>query len=179
VLEAKSGLEITVRQRTRGKPLEWAPEAGEIPDGPFWLERSDRPGAPSESPGSPTEDNHDVAVAIGVSRPCIDDVEHYLRAAAVPVSRILDATVYPEPGQHSVRSGAHALHLAHTLERLIRSRTLAERYGTLHLFASAPNALLFFLGQFARPFGRVQLYEHDFDSTEPGKYMPSLCLPPR
>jgi|GEM_PF-3565920 len=78
-------------------------------------------------------------------------------------------------GQRSIQSGAHAL--AHNLDQRIRSRTIAERYGTLHPFASAPNALLLFLGQLSRPFGRIQLHEHDFDATEPGAYTPSLRLP--
>jgi hypothetical protein len=60
----------------------------------------------------------------------------------------------------------------------IRSRTVRERKGVLHLFSAAPNAFLFFLGQLSRGFGRVQLYEYDFDRNIPGAYSLSIQLPP-
>ena len=68
--------------------------------------------------------------------------------------------------------------LAHQLALLIRERTREEQEGTLHLFISAPNAVLFFLGQLARGFGKVQLYEHTYPSDKVGDYRPSLLLSP-
>ena len=70
------------------------------------------------------------------------------------------------------------MELAQKLTNIIRRRTREERKGTLHLFISAPNALLFYLGQLALGFGRVQLYEHNFRSGHVGAYRPSLYLPP-
>jgi hypothetical protein len=38
--------------------------------------------------------------------------------------------------------------------------------------------MLFFLGQLSQGIGRIQLYEHDFFSGQPGAYSPSILLPP-
>jgi hypothetical protein len=74
----------------------------------------------------------------------------------------------------------HALELAQDLSLKIRRRSAEERSKPLHLFAAAPNALLFFLGQLAKSFGEVQLYEQrEFPAKKPGNYVPSLRLPVR
>jgi CHAT domain/SMODS-associated and fused to various effectors sensor domain len=170
MLEAKSGLDVTVRQRTQGKPayFDLRPDDGSAPSGRLWRKQKQ----------APASKRSDVALAVSVTWPIIEDVRHYLRREKIRVGRTLDATISPRPGSRSVRGGGHALELAQELVLLTRSRSIAERSGTLHLFASAPNALLFYLGQLGRGLGRVQLYEHDFESAEPGAYRPSMFFTP-
>lgn len=172
VLEAKSGLDVRVRQRTHTQgEREWHPNEGEVPAGPMWLDRPDLPVHPGAS---------DFAVALSVTHKGVAEVvEKQARHQGLPIRRILDATVAPEPGQRSVRGGAHLLHLAEALLPRLRERAPEEREGRLHVFYAGPNALQLYLGQLARPLGRIVLYEHDFEKPQAeAPYTQSIELPP-
>ncbi|HTQ79572.1 MAG TPA: SAVED domain-containing protein [Thermoanaerobaculia bacterium] len=166
-LNSKSGFDITLRQRGQ-RAGEWRADAGAAVEGPFFAEEPDRLRDVAAL---------DVALAVGISNPVVEDVEAYLNRTGWPVRRILPATLAKGTGQGGVRDGLHAMVLAEDLAQRIRRRTSAEREGVLHLFISAPNALLFFLGQIARNFGRVQLYEYEFGTGRLGAYRPSILLP--
>lgn len=168
ILERKSGLEITVRQRLRNGVRNWTPDAGPLPEGPYWQAEEDLVLDASA---------RDVAVAVGLTLPVLDDVRIYLEREKLPVRRILPATLAPEPSDSGVQTGAHAVALAQALALRIRARTAEERAGTLHLFIAGPNAFLFYLGQLARGLGRIQLYEYDYDAGTPGGYRASIVLP--
>lgn len=164
-LEAKSGIAVSVVQRGLRGTEEWfSVQPGAVPEGPLWQE-----------PESQVRDSesHDMAAAVSVTHPALQDAEDYLETSSVAVRRILHVAVHSGPSPRSVRDGAHALLLAHALARLLRGRTREERRGTLHLFAAAPNALLVFLGQLSPALGAVQLYEYDFPE---GPYWPSFLL---
>lgn len=167
-LEAKSGLDLTILQRTQKGAFDWRKGAGPSSDEPFWKDEENLPRSVDAS---------DVAVAVSLSRQVFQDVEFYLDQAGLAVSRILPATLDPAPAQTGVRDWDHSLQLAQQLEARIRSRSVQERLGTVHIFASAPNVFMFHLGQLARGFGAIQLYEYDFDTNKPGSYLSSLRLP--
>jgi hypothetical protein len=172
VLQAKSGLDIGFLQGGRGGPPEpWGPRDGSAPGAdPLWLDASDI----AEDPQA-----IDVAIALSLTTPITSQVQEHLPAAGTRVHRLISAEIAPRAGQQAVRGGEHSLHLADDVAYRAMQRTPQERRGTLHLFAAAPNAFLFYLGQLARPFGRVQLYEFGLDDTKwPGQYVPSLVLPP-
>jgi hypothetical protein len=170
VLNAKSGLDITLRQRVRGGGVQEWPVAPVAPDQEtLFRKRRDLPGDLKVN---------DVAAAISITRPVLVDVQHYLASTSLAVRRTLPIELASGPSWSGVRDGLHALRLAEVLASRLGSRTAQERYGVLHLFAAAPNALLFFLGQLSYGFGRIQLYEHDFESGLPGAYIPSILLPP-
>ncbi|RPH56466.1 SAVED domain-containing protein, partial [bacterium] len=118
-------------------------------------------------------------LAVSTTHDVLEDVTLYLKRSKTAVGRIVPLTIHPQPGPTAVErgDGLHALQLAQDLSLRIRARSPQERARPLHLFAAAPNALLFFLGQLARSFGEVQLYEHDFGSGKPGAYVRSLRLP--
>jgi hypothetical protein len=166
-LEAKSGLDITIRQRTKAGTVEWHAVAGPSAEEKLFLDQEDLPGKARA---------RDVAFALGVTHPVLEDTQIYLKKSRLAVRRILPATLAPTPAPLGVRDGLHALQLAEVIASKMRDRTIQERQGILHLFAAAPNALLFFLGQLSRGLGRIQLYEHDFGG-EPGAYSPSILLP--
>lgn len=172
LLDAKSGLDVGVRQRTMGEgEFEWRPKEGAVPDGSLWLERPDI----DLAAGDP-----DVAVALSVSQPGVAaQVRAYLRRKSLPVGRIVDAAIAPVPGARSVHSGAHALQLAQALVSRLRVRHAHEREGALHLFCAAPNALVFYLGQLSRSLGNIFLYEYPFGAKGSyGRYQRSIELPP-
>jgi hypothetical protein len=170
ILEAKSGADVRVRQRTKDHgEREWYAADGSAPEVPLWLDRPDI----QLSKKAPA-----VALALAVSVPEVaGHVEAFIRSKKLPVGRIIDAVV-PEPGPHAVLGGAHALRLAETLLPRLLLRHPHERSGKLHLFCSAPNALVFYLGQIARSLGRVVLYEFAFETEDSyGRYQPSIELP--
>ncbi len=171
VLEVKSGLEIAVRQRGQRQNFEWWPGDDTEQPEPLWCEIPDQIRDPEGS---------DVALALSASNDVLSDVEKYLERSGLRVTRLVHARVAPNPGQGAIAGGDHCLQLARRLALIASGRSPAERSGTLHLFSSAPNSLLFYLGQLSRSFGRVQLYEYpDFGKPDSfGHYEPSLRLPP-
>lgn len=167
-LEAKSGLDVTLLQKSQRGVHAWRAEAGPARQGPLWRQEPDL----VLDPKKPA-----VAMAVSATHGVLTDVETYLRRSRKAVGRVVPMTLHPDPSLTGVEDGLHALQLAQDLSLKIRNRSAEERKKPLHLFAAAPNALLFFLGQLARSFGEVQLYEHDFPPTKAGAYMPSLRLP--
>ncbi len=169
LLEAKGGYDIELRQRGQLGVADWRAGIGASPAGePLWAIQDSVPGVP----GCP-----DVALAVGITRPVLADVEAFLGRSGIAVGRILHAACGDE-AQTAVADGAHALRLAQSLCRIIEARSLEERSGTLHLFIAAPNAVVFFLGQMARGLGRIQLYDHDLDARGVrGAYIPAFELP--
>lgn len=167
-LGTKSSLDVSIRQGGRAREQLWHGESLSLPEEPLWREERSRPGDP---------DATDTALAVSISRDVLADVKAYQKNSGLTVRRILTASLLSGPGSEGVRDGAHALQLAQSLAWKIQSRAPEERNGVLHLFASAPNGLLFFLGQLCRGLGRIQLYEHDFDSPKAGAYQPSILLP--
>jgi hypothetical protein len=174
LLEPKSGLDVRVRQRTGGVgEIDWHPKDGSEPpaDTALWLERDEIVLDPL---------GEDVAVALSVSQPDVaDDAAAFIRSEGLPVGRIVDATIAPAPGQSSVRGGAHSLRLAQALLPRLQPRKPHERGGRVHVFCSAPNALVFYLGQLASSLGTVVLYEFPYKAKDPfGRYQRSIELPP-
>lgn len=189
--EAKSGLDITVRQRGQRQPgaatgasqpahQDWSGAEGPVPPTKVWQFEDIVPGV-GRGEGLVVDPNaKDVALAISVTHDVRSAVVEYLRREKQPVRRVLAATMLPTPGQTAVESGAHALSLALDLTHRLGQRSVEERSGLLHLFAAAPNIFMVLLGQQAKTFGATQLYEHDFESEVPWAYLPSIAkMPPR
>ncbi|HYX26113.1 MAG TPA: SAVED domain-containing protein, partial [Thermoanaerobaculia bacterium] len=169
VLEAKSGLDVTIVQRQQGRPDRlWNPDDAPLPEGPFWKAEDDLILDESAS---------DVAVAVGITWDVLADVRAYLARERLSIRRLVRATLSPEPSASGVKSGAHCLALAQTLALRIRTHTQQERPGTLHLFIASPNVFPFYLGQLARGLGRIQMYEFAYGTAVPGAYAPSIALP--
>lgn len=178
LLETKSGARVGVLQPTVNQTMgeqarAWRSDQGEVPEGELWSD--DR--TLERDPGAA-----DVAVAVGITTEVLPMVEEFLdqerlKPDGLRVGRLLVATIAPKPGQEVVRGGAHAWALAVSLAERVHRRTAAERRGVVHLFASAPNAFLVFLGQQSTSFGRTQLYEFDRPGDRHGSYERSMSLP--
>ncbi len=95
----------------------------------------------------------------------------------IPVRRILAVRTTAGSGQAAVRSGEHALSIAKNVALLIKKSARGQPGAKLHIFTSAPNALVFFLGQRLANASGVSLYEYDFEKTRGGGYVASLALP--
>lgn len=126
-----------------------------------------------------SEDGTDVALGLAVTQNVTPDVKTYIAQAKLPIRRIISCMVPCRPSQQAVLDASHAKLLAEQLSDYLRTaRTTPERQGKLHIFAAAPNGLVFFIGQLARSFGPCVLYEYDFDTSAPGAYQSSLIFPP-
>ncbi len=161
VLEAKSGRDVALRQRSAGKTDYWRPIGKST--GPEWKKESQEL----------QENGKDLAVGICLTKAVRDDAMAYIDKADVPAAALWTYFVERElPGQRTVEDGAHAYQLAATLIQDL------ERWkqGKVHLFIAAPNAFVFFLGQLSRGLRHVQLYEFDFGGK--GVYLPSLEFRP-
>ncbi len=168
-LDPKSGADVAPVQRTISGTALWRPSPSSgTPDLPHWVHRE----IPCASGGA------DVALAIGVTHDVLPDVHLYVQRSLPTVGRILACTVEPGPSPTAIRDGTHAFRLAEGLATYVRQqRSNEERLGVLHIFAAAPNGLMFFLGRLGRSFGRCILYEYDFEMNDPGAYQPSFRLP--
>lgn len=166
LLEPKLGLDLSILQFGRGRMEPW-PAAADSSDTPA--------GLTTENVELGAGD--DVAVALSITHDIVDEMKQHIDSAGLPVGRIL--AVRPQGGSKpaAVRGADHALAIADEVAALVKKRTPDERSGHLHLFAAAPNALVFFLGQLSKGFGRVTLYEFDFEQTRSGGYEPSFSLP--
>lgn len=169
-LEAKSGLDLTLVQRSQdGTRVFFFRQDGKLPEGELWRFDEHEIGRGEE-----------LAVAISVTRPVLAHALKYLQGEDAPrVGRLLHATV-PKTGQKAVLGGEHALLLAQELDHAITNREFSEWGKPVHVLGSVPNSLAFFLGQLSPGWSDTQLYEYAFNQPRNfGKYTPSILLPPR
>ncbi len=166
VLDMKSGVDIALVQRGAGKTAIWEFVPVPPPSSPVVTTRLEmiHDGAP------------DVAVALSVSNDTASEVIEYAKKNLQMVSKVLAVTVTPGPGQLAVRDAAHAFQIAEATVGAIRVNRPAAG-GTIHLFSSAPNTAMFFLGRMTTGLGRIQVYEYLFESGIASAYVPSIILP--
>lgn len=118
----------------------------------------------------------DVAVGVSVVKSVLRDVTSYLDLPGAPGVQALvelqpcpPASDEPQMGNDAIVDADHAYQLASALKAEIDR--LRPDGGCVHVFATGPVALMFFLGQLRDGLGLVQLYEHDFETSV---YRPSL-----
>jgi hypothetical protein len=120
-------------------------------------------------------DAPNLAVVVSVTHQIVPDVLAFLNEQKFDVMNILELIPTTGIGPSSVRDADHALSLAMSLIQIIRSHKNNGKR-TL-MFLSAPNYLSYFIGQQLRAVGDVDLYEYDFDGSEPRTYRLSISLP--
>ena len=123
------------------------------------------------------ENQADSVLILNVTHNIYDDVVRYIKENNLPIRRIIICT--PDKGEFtnfSIEDGNHAATLANSVYKAIVERTTEERRATLHIFASAPNAFMFFLGQISRGFGKCVLYEYDFEQRDSCSYSKSISF---
>lgn len=169
-LDTKSGIDAAVVQSTRSGQSVWRPSLSPAPSQYTGWSFSEEPFL---------EDGTDLALALSVTHDVSSDVRGYLERENIPVGRILKCSLPSGVNNAAIQNADHAKVLADQLSNYLRiNRTSLERQSKLHIFAAAPNGLVFFIGQVSRSFGSCVLYEYDFDSNAPGGYTSSIILPP-
>lgn len=166
VLDMKSGVDAALVQRGPGKTSIWE----FIPTAP--------PSAPAIAQRIEVINNSapDIAVALSVSNEIAPEVIDYARNNLPTVGKVVALATTPAIGQFAVRDATHAFQIAEAAVGAIRAHRPAGG-GTIHLFSSAPNTLMFFFGRMTTGLGRMQLYEYLFELGIPAAYVPAITLP--
>ncbi len=163
-MERKSGITVYPLQKGREKEL-WKPSCAPARDEWKWtVEESLMPGA-----------DPDIALLLSATHDVGEDVRRFMKSTDLKVGKIVHLRPLAGVGPTAVRGADHAYCLAGEAMGIIRKAN--EAGGTTHVFAAAPNGLMFFLGQYGSALKRVQLYEFDFDGEKNGAYSASFCLP--
>ncbi len=154
-------------QAIRGRLVPW-PAEGPVPDGPLY-----RDADPIEVDGS---GGPDIAVAFSVTHDVLPAVMAQVARSLPAVGQVIELKV-PNPGPTSVVDGAHADALAiEAVERIRAVRRADGPEGRVHLFAAAPNGLVFQLGRRSRLMGPTTVHEFDFENPHRG-YTPGITVP--
>lgn len=116
----------------------------------------------------------DTALIISVTHDIRVNVDEFLVGKNIKLGRKITLTMASAPSNNAIVNGSHANYLVQKVVAFLAQRTTAERRATTHIFASAPNGFMFFLGQQSRGFGNCILYEYDFEGKDTATYSPSF-----
>jgi SMODS-associated and fused to various effectors sensor domain len=168
VLNIKSGKAVELEQRMIARSVWSVDDFAHDPAWPSWAFGVEA------LPG----DGQEMAVAICLTHEIASAVRTYVTSTLPGVGSMLVARLSTGPGARSVAAGRHAFELAEALTAQVRAmRSHGVSPAMLHLFMAGPGGFAFFLGQRQAAFGRLTLYEFDFEGSRSGSYQPSLVMP--
>lgn len=162
-LHLKSGVRtVLVQNGQRGQELWHAADGGANQGANFYVSIDD------------IGDGDELAVAVSLTRATDKAVRKYIEGNLPKVRSLLHCRLPGNVGQTNVLGGQHAARLADQLTDAINDIQQTSLINRTHLFVSAPNTFLFYLGQHAQALGSNQMYEFDFDGSHGGGYLPSV-----
>jgi hypothetical protein len=165
VLDLKSAVQTQLMQKGRVGARIWRADDGTAATG-------ERFNIVEEIMGS----GRDLAVAISVAQPATAQARAYVAAQLRDVGRLVAFNLPTGPGQQSVVGGEHAAALAEQISNHLRDMTADDPDAMVHIFAAAPNSLLYFLGQHHQAIAPCIVYEFDFDRKAHKTYQPSFVI---
>lgn len=118
----------------------------------------------------------DTVVAISISNDIHADVADYLQNNHLPINTAYYFTL-PNTGNNSIANGQHAWMLAKQINTTLGKLDKTSKRGVLHIFVAGPTALMFNIGKLSMSYGRIQLYEYDFQHMRTGTYYPTILFP--
>ena len=124
----------------------------------------------------PDPTGKEVVVTLSVTHNICADVDHFIANSKLQVGRRVELRPFAGFGPKSIAGADHAAALAAAFVEELRQARL-ERTSIVHLFAAAPNALMFFIGQQREALGRLQIYEFDFSFERDSSYAASIAIP--
>lgn len=165
VLDVKSSVDVQLVQKGRVGRSVW---------------RADDPLDPAAPKFTITQETlsegEEIAIAIGVARDATPQARAYVAAQLPRVGRLITYALPQGPGQKVVANGGHAAMLAEQISNHLREVKQNSPAAMVHIFAAAPNSLLFFLGQEHQAVAPCIVYEFDFDSRSHKTYQPSFVI---
>lgn len=115
----------------------------------------------------------DTVLMISITHDIEEEVKDYIKEKSMKIYKFYHCKM-PVIGFDSVKNGEHAWKLANQINVLIGKRTVQEKRGYLHVFIAGPLAIMFNLGKMSTTYGKVQLYEFDFEQR---CYYPTVKYP--
>jgi len=172
-LDMKSGLDLRILQSTsEGKSIWRHSETGQKDQTPLlvWDLKNN-------SSYDSSLENEDIALVVNITHPITADVIQYIASELPTVNRIFCCELEGGARANAIKNGEHASMLAQEIALELKTkRTQKEREGVVHLFFSAPNGFVFFLGRHSKSFGQWVMYEYDFDTNKPAAYQRSISM---
>ena len=165
VLDLKSGVETQLVQKGRVGTRTWRADDG-----------SGAKGSRFEIEEEQLANGRDITIAISVSQPTIAQVHAFLAERLPSVGKFISCAMPAGPGQRSVAGGEHAAALAEQVSNCVRVVKETDPDAVIHIFAAAPNTLLFYLGQHHQAMAPCVVYEYDFDRRGNKTYQPSFTI---
>lgn len=165
VLDLKSGVETQLVQKGRVGARTWRADDGSASSGARFDIREDSLGT-----------GRDIVAAISVAQSVNAQVRNYVEKQLPMTGRIVTFGLPAGPGQQSILGGEHAATLAEQVANHLRELKSSDPDAVVHLFAAAPNSLLFYLGQHHQGIAPCVVYEFDFDRRRHKTYQPSFTI---
>ena len=165
LLDIKAGKDIVPLQRTETGVKVWAKESKTMKYPKVDIDEKVM-----------DEFENDVAIVISLSREIFGAVKEYLDEEKMKIGRIISCK-FENVNSSSVLDGTHAWLIANQIKNIIDNRSKIERQGKLHIFMSCPNAIVFLLARYSLNFGKIQLYEYDFEGQRTRTYYPTVMFP--
>lgn len=122
------------------------------------------------------KDRNDMAISIGITHDISDDVKAFINSS-MPEIGTYENLVLENTGINAVKDGMHAWKLSKQINAEIEKRRGTLKNGTLHIFISGPNSVMFYLGMQSLFYGKVQLYEYDRNREYNTMYYPTISFP--
>lgn len=113
---------------------------------------------------------------VNVTHDITNQVEEYLLDENIEVNRKIICKLSGQCNS-AITNGEHAQQLSDEISKVLTQRTREERLGRLHVFISAPIGFVYYLGSVSRGFGKIVLYEYDYEQNITGTYSPSIMFP--
>jgi len=168
LLDSKSGIEIYPMQKSMNKKEFWYPKEDSDKDYSDWQVYQE----------IVSEDAKDVALVLSVTHDISHEVNEFIEDVKLEISKIIYCNVGGNTRPDAILDGMHAHKLAISLSGLLKERRdRQEKKNKLHIFAACPVGFMFYLGKLSRSFGKVVLYEHDFEGLRDELYLKSFELP--
>lgn len=168
LFSSKSGIEIYPMQKSTNEKEFWYPGEGNRENYIGWVVNEK----------VVCEEIKDVALVLEVVHPILKDVEGYIETNGIEISKIITCSVGADQRPDVIIDGMHAKELSISLSTVLKDRRdVQEKRNNLHIFASCPAGLMFYLGKLSRSFGKIILYEHDFEGLTEKMYFKSFELP--
>lgn len=163
VLNVKSGVDVHLIQKGRVGARMWRADDGST--GARFAERASSLGT-----------GRDIAVLMSAAQDVEPQVRPYISSQALDIGTMLSFSFESGPSQQSITGGAHAAALAEQVANAIRRSKAEDPEAIVHVFASVPNAMLFFFGQQQQAIAPCVIYEFDFDRRGNKSYQPSFVI---